>query len=374
MSKKSIAFEEARSFSRKLGLKSYTDWRKYCNSGNKPIGIPCEPSHVYKHKGWISYSDWLNYVGPSKDIFSRKYYVNHDFFKVWSPDMAYILGFWWADGCMPRNKKYFNILVQERDGYLLQNMLTSMGSNYKVYTVFKENKFYKYIAIYSPEINKDIEKLGGCPNKSKIIGFPNVPKKYTCDFIRGYWDGDGTIVKRKGKASYISKAISASSNFIYGLEKSLKENIKDISPSIYVETRLLPLHKNRKLRAFGKYYTLYLNGKNTKRFCKFLYPTNVNLRLERKMKLFKEHCAAYIEQRGIEVKFVKYNEAQKFAKNNSIFSKGHWFRFCKSSKFPLNVPKNPREVYKRGWIGWRHFLGTTLLYKTNYSNKMISSR
>jgi hypothetical protein len=31
--------------------------------------------------------------------------VNQDFFKKWSPEMAYILGFFTADGSMAKNKR-----------------------------------------------------------------------------------------------------------------------------------------------------------------------------------------------------------------------------------------------------------------------------
>jgi hypothetical protein len=27
--------------------------------------------------------------------------VNQDFFKKWTPEMAYVLGLWFADGCIP---------------------------------------------------------------------------------------------------------------------------------------------------------------------------------------------------------------------------------------------------------------------------------
>lgn len=352
MSKKSISFQEARDFTRKLGLKSYSQWRKYCNGGNKPDGVPCEPSQVYKNNGWVSYSDWLDYDGPTKEIFHRKYYVNHDFFKTWSSDMAYILGFWWADGNMDQSKKYFTILLQTKDGYMLENFLKAMNSNYKINTRFNNGFEYKYVSIYSPEINKDIETIGGCPNKTKIIKFPSIPQKYVCDFIRGYWDGDGTIIK--GKVSYYSKIVSSSHDLIYGLKTSLESNIKNIKATISIANK--------------KYYILRLNGKNTKRLYKFMYPHKTSLKLERKWQLFKKHYKMYKEQRGIETKFLSFEEGKRFAKAHCFLSSSRWYDFCKSSKFPLNIPKNPRQAYKLEWKGWRDFLGTKDIYKTNYSN------
>jgi hypothetical protein len=31
--------------------------------------------------------------------------INHDFFKLWTPGMAYVLGFFSADGSMIKNKR-----------------------------------------------------------------------------------------------------------------------------------------------------------------------------------------------------------------------------------------------------------------------------
>ena len=42
------SFTEARAFVQKLGLKNNLDWKKYCNSGNKPDDIPAAPWQVYK--------------------------------------------------------------------------------------------------------------------------------------------------------------------------------------------------------------------------------------------------------------------------------------------------------------------------------------
>jgi hypothetical protein len=42
------SFESAREFIRSLGLKNYSDWEKYCKSGNKPDDIPAAPWNIYK--------------------------------------------------------------------------------------------------------------------------------------------------------------------------------------------------------------------------------------------------------------------------------------------------------------------------------------
>ena len=51
-------FAEAREFAHSLYLKSSTEWREYCKSGNKPHNIPRVPYKVYLDE-WKGWGDWL---------------------------------------------------------------------------------------------------------------------------------------------------------------------------------------------------------------------------------------------------------------------------------------------------------------------------
>jgi superfamily II DNA or RNA helicase len=59
-----LPFKEARSFVRGLGLKSGSEWRKYCygqlpEKGRKPDNIPSNPHRNYRFAGWVGMGDWL---------------------------------------------------------------------------------------------------------------------------------------------------------------------------------------------------------------------------------------------------------------------------------------------------------------------------
>jgi len=59
-----LPFEEARTFVHSLGLRSRTDWQRFCNGqlpekGTLPNGIPAKPNQSYEDKGWITWGDWL---------------------------------------------------------------------------------------------------------------------------------------------------------------------------------------------------------------------------------------------------------------------------------------------------------------------------
>jgi len=58
-----LDFKSSREIIQKHKLKSVSDWKKYCESNEKPKDIPNSPDRFYKDKGWISWPDWL---GTSK--------------------------------------------------------------------------------------------------------------------------------------------------------------------------------------------------------------------------------------------------------------------------------------------------------------------
>jgi len=55
-----LGFNQARQFSRSLGLSKRADWQEYLKSGKRPQNIPAKPEKTYQKKGWIDYKDWLN--------------------------------------------------------------------------------------------------------------------------------------------------------------------------------------------------------------------------------------------------------------------------------------------------------------------------
>ena len=74
--KKYRSFEEARKFVHALGLKSSTEWYRYCKGElkgmePKPEDIPAYPNGTYKDQGWKGMGDWL---GTGKiATFNREY-------------------------------------------------------------------------------------------------------------------------------------------------------------------------------------------------------------------------------------------------------------------------------------------------------------
>lgn len=150
--------------------------------------------------------------------------INHDYFKKWSSNMAYILGLWYADGCIYTNKNrgyYFSIKLHKKDKYLLQDILDEMQSSHKIY----ENKDNcAHITLSSKTIYNDILSLGGEERKSLSLTLPNIPSEYMKDFLRGYFDGDGCVTYKKDKKYYSRYICSGNKQFLDSIYNYLMVN------------------------------------------------------------------------------------------------------------------------------------------------------
>ena len=150
---------------------------------------------------------------------ARKYFINQDYFKTWSRNMAYIFGLWCADGCI-YGGKMFDITLHKKDKYILKQIAKELKYEGNLYdSVDRQCSRINFSCIV---LYNDIKNLGGEENKSLTLKFPNVPEDYLADFIRGYFDGDGSVFLIKNKR--INTAFTcASENFINSLWDILKE-------------------------------------------------------------------------------------------------------------------------------------------------------
>ena len=97
--------------------------------------------------------------------------------------MAYVLGFFIADGNMIKNKRgaYF-ISIEITDKDILEKIREVIGSNHKI-SIRKEIENHKEryrLQIGSKEMFNDLLKLGVVPNKSKVIELPCAMDIFNC--------------------------------------------------------------------------------------------------------------------------------------------------------------------------------------------------
>lgn len=152
-----------------------------------------------------------------------KHPINEQFFSHWSPDMAYVLGFFYADGSMIDDKcsrgKY--IRFTNTDLQILEDIKKALASKHSIYvTKASINRKAKYVlSIGSKRMFSNLTKIGLATNKSLVILVPTIPSIYVNDFIRGYFDGDGCIHVEKQRKTLRLIFTSGSSEFLVGLSK-----------------------------------------------------------------------------------------------------------------------------------------------------------
>lgn len=176
----------------------------------------------------------INRLGLKKD----KYTYNHDYFEnIDSPQKAYWLGFIYADGGVFINSKTnsceLSIKLQASDHEHLRKFNKALGGNVDIsFDTRKCNlngKTYDMcqIRFYSSKLVHDIGNYGVTPNKTLSIRFPNIDKSLYTDFIRGYFDGDGSIYenkKKSGPSSIAANFTCGSIGFLEDLRTILYEN------------------------------------------------------------------------------------------------------------------------------------------------------
>lgn len=128
----------------------------------------------------------------------RKYQLDLKHFNPLDEVGCYWLGFIYADGCLRSKHKCrpstFSIGLQKRDKTQLINFAIDIGLPT---SQVKEQKRSFRIVINNIILGKLLCSLGMNPKYYYKKRVPNVP--YYDHFVRGYLDGDGTIIIRKRK-------------------------------------------------------------------------------------------------------------------------------------------------------------------------------
>ena len=138
--------------------------------------------------------------------------INENFFdNIDNQDKAYILGLLYADGCNSENRHLISIALQEEDGYILEKMRDVMDSDVNIRFIDWKKKRpncknqYTF-RIENKHLSKRLAEIGMVQRKSLVLEFPDLKDELIPHFLRGYFDGDGHIAKRKGdyNTSFIS--------------------------------------------------------------------------------------------------------------------------------------------------------------------------
>lgn len=169
---------------------------------------------------------------PRTGVGRRKYELNEYYFdEIDTPNKAYILGFLCADGSNNRDKCTVSMSLEERDFDILEKIRKEIESEKELEFLDYSNKHnfgYTYknqyrLLLFSSHICDALIKHGVIPNKSLALDFPNIREDLLAHFIRGVFDGDGSIYQGK-RATKFTLTITSTNSFC----STLKDIIKDI--------------------------------------------------------------------------------------------------------------------------------------------------
>lgn len=215
-------------------------------------------------------------MSVSKRIYSLNEY---SFDIIDSKEKAYVLGLFFADGYNSEKEGKIKITLLEQDKDILEKAKKVFETNrplkIKQGTLIKGTQYKgnptATLMISNKHLSETFAKLGVVSNKTFSLTFPRwLKEEYIKDFIRGYFDGDGSIAKNKNK---VRATIISTEDFCWGIKNYLdsininskiyncksqyvieiiqKEQCKKFFDHIYSDSTI---HGDRKYNRYYKFY------------------------------------------------------------------------------------------------------------------------
>ena len=211
------------------------------------------------------------------NIQRRQFNVDDNYFSTENSNMAYLLGFLASDGTVDKKNNRIKIGLSSIDKEFLVKIKEELKYEGDILNYITSNGFsVSELTFTSQQIKKDLARYNIVPNKTFTFKFPkNLSKKYWIDFIRGYFDGDGSV-STAGNNAIRWQICSATKNVL--------ETIVDFFYEEYHIKKVSILEQPRKNNTL--YYFQYSTNA-TKEIFSILYKKN-SLKLPRKYLKFKE--------------------------------------------------------------------------------------
>jgi len=214
--------------------------------------------------------------------------INDNFFKKWSSNMAYVLGYFVADGCIgisKGRKKPYVFSITSIDTPHLYKIRKAMGSTHKLSVKFNgdHSSVAHQLQFRNETIALDLIKMGITPRKTYNLPPIKVPDKYFPDFVRGFFDGDGSvfIYTVNGVPQIKGNFVCVSLSFIEDFNSNLCKRLK--IPQKYLQ-KSQPRGKDTYLLKY--HIAMYIS--DCEKLFKFMYGNNPELYLTRKYKVFQK--------------------------------------------------------------------------------------
>lgn len=229
---------------------------------------------------------------------NRKYYADFNYFRdIDTKDKAYYIGFIAADGCVYKRDLEGNthmnsaqglltITVSETDREILDKLKIQMHSSHPINIGKQRGNIQSTatLSIVSDTLVNDLGRYNVTPRKTWTYSPVGIPDELMCHFIRGYFDGDGSIFhsnKNDRLCDYSACIVGNNSTLSFVHNELVKVGIN------------LSLKEDKRQYKGGKFYALRTkNKKDLYLFLKYLYDDCDELYLNRK----REKALSYMRR------------------------------------------------------------------------------
>lgn len=217
----------------------------------------------------------------------KEFEIDREFFNRDSRESMWLLGWIYTDGHV--NEKLTKLAVAKKDVDVLEKMRkhTSYTGN------INEGKSYYVLTIHGKGVSQTLFNRG-IPTKNKTYecSFPIIPKGYEWDFIRGAFEGDGSIVSARGQLQL--NLCGVANDFIMGVNSFLNSN--------GIKTRV-------ERRDDGVIVLLSKNIEDAIRWSYFMYNnTSEDIRLDRKFNRFKTFVNSFYDHKRVKEEAIELVE------------------------------------------------------------------
>lgn len=212
---------------------------------------------------WLQLKKYVN-IRPDNKTHAKRYNLDENYFdNIDTEAKAYFLGLMISDGSNNEEKHNIRINLQEEDKHILDSFLLELKTDNSLRYIdcskYKNKKNQYRLDIYNKHISQKLCEYGCINNKEFKTYFPKqIPKNLYNHFIRGYFDGDGSIFNNKNV-----KKLNHKSTYSFNItgNESLLINIQNILCS---ELKL------NKTKIFSRYPDKVISAKH------FSYNGNIN--------------------------------------------------------------------------------------------------
>lgn len=202
---------------------------------------------------------------------------SNEFHVIDTPEKAYVLGLIFSDGniCNYNNSYHICISQHENEEYLL-DIITEMFPFFKK-SISTCTPQVRVLSCSKKSLYDDLLYWGVLPQKSNEnrfnLRFPSIPQELQSHFIRGYFDGDGSVYRQKlGNTKF--EIGGTCFYMITDLIKILYDNGIDVN--------IRCKHTGEGLRTID-FYVLYASSdKVSKKFAEYIYRDCGDLYMKRK--------------------------------------------------------------------------------------------